>query len=84
MKQVYSLQTDSLTPHCAYNYLHVHACMYIHVYIHVGMLSKSIGQSLRLSAAMHALFHMDNEDSLPEIISEGTIEAAIDFVEVCS
>ena len=42
-----------------------------------------MGQILRVSAAMHVLFHMDNEDSLPEIIAESAIEAAIDFVEVC-
>ena len=49
----------------------------------LGMLSKSMGQILRISAAMHVLFHMDSEDPLPEVISESAIEAAIDFVEVC-
>ena len=47
------------------------------------MLSKSLGQILRVSAAMHVLFHMDSEDPLPDIISESAIAAAIDFVEVC-
>ena len=47
------------------------------------MLSKSLGQILRVSAAMHVLFHMDREDPLPDLISESAIEAAIDFVEVC-
>ena len=47
------------------------------------MLSKSLGQILRVSAAMHVLFHMESEDPLPETISEDAIEAAIDFVEVC-
>lgn len=51
--------------------------------IYVGMLSKSMGQILHISAAMHVLFHMENEDPLPEIISESAIEAAIDSVEAC-
>ena len=49
----------------------------------VGMLSKSLGQILRVSAYMHVLFHMESDDPLPAIISESAIEAAIDFVEVC-
>ncbi len=43
-----------------------------------------MGQILRVSAAMHVLFDMENEeDSLPSTITEVAIEAAIDFVEVC-
>ena len=47
------------------------------------MLSKSLGQILSVSAAMHVLFHMDSEEPLPDMITESAIEAAIDFVEVC-
>ena len=45
------------------------------------MLSKSSGQILRVSAAIHVLFHLENEDPLSNITA---IEAAINFVEVCS
>ena len=47
------------------------------------MLSKSMGQILRISAAMHVLFHMDNKESLPSVITNEAIKASIDFVEVC-
>ena len=52
-------------------------------HIHIGMLSKSMGQILRVSAAMHVLFHVDEEGPLASNISDIAIEAAIDFVEVC-
>ena len=51
--------------------------------MYVGMLSKSLGQIIRVSAAMHILFHMDEEGSLPTVISEAAIDAAINYVEVC-
>ena len=44
------------------------------------MLSKSMSQILRASAAMHLLFHIDKDDSLPFTI---TIKCKIDFAEVC-
>ena len=64
---------------------------------YAGTLSKSLGQILRVSAAMHVLFHLPNEpstgdtdeqppqpcDELPSEISNQAITAAIDFVEVC-
>ena len=49
----------------------------------IGTLSKSMGQILRISAAMHVLFHMESEEELPSVITEQAISAAIDFVEVC-
>ena len=49
----------------------------------VGMLSKSMGQILRISAAMHILFHIDEDGPLSNIISDMAIDAAINFVEVC-
>ncbi len=50
----------------------------------LGMLSKSLGQIIRVCAAMHALFHLESgEDPLPDIISSEAIEAAINYVEVC-
>ena len=42
-----------------------------------------MGQILRVSAAMHVLFHLDSEEPLSDTISDKAIEAAIDFVEVC-
>ena len=52
-------------------------------YIHIGMLSKSKGQILRVAAAFHVLFAMGTEEELPENISEEAIIAAIDFVGLC-
>lgn len=42
-----------------------------------------MGQIIRVSAAMHVLFHLDNTDPLPDVITDSAIKAAIDFVEVC-
>ena len=47
------------------------------------MLSKSMGQILRISAAMHVRFHMNDEVPLPDVITEEAINVSIDFVEVC-
>ena len=58
--------------------IHIHVCM-----SNVGMLSKSMGQLLRVSVAMHVLFHIDKEEPLSSIVSDIAIEAAINFVEVC-
>ena len=44
------------------------------------MLSKSLGQILRVSAALHVLFHLEEDENLPDMISTRAIEAAIDFV----
>lgn len=47
------------------------------------MLSKSIGQILRVSPAMHVLFLMGDDSPLSDTIANMTIEAAIDFVDIC-
>lgn len=47
------------------------------------MLSKSVGQIIHVSAAIHVLFHLDNTDPLPDVITDSAIIAAINFVEVC-
>ncbi len=50
------------------------------------MLSKSLGQTLRVAASLHVLFHLlsdTSQESLPDVISEQAVIAAIDFVEVC-
>ncbi len=49
---------------------------------HVGMISKSTGQILRVSAVMHALFNLEGEE-LGNTITPAAIQAAIHFVEVC-
>ena len=38
---------------------------------------------MRVSAAMHVLFHLDKDEPLPDEISDDAIKAAIDFVEIC-
>ena len=47
----------------------------------LGMLSKSMGQTLRISAAMHVLFSIDEDAPLPSIISNEAINAAIDLLK---
>ena len=44
----------------------------------LGMLSKSIGQIIRV---MHVLFHLEREDPLPNVISNEALDAAINFVD---
>ena len=53
-----------------------------------GMLSKSLGQSLRVAASLHVLFHFlalsdVSQGSIVPTISEQAIVAAMDLVEVC-
>lgn len=58
--------------------------MYLYL---LGMLSKSMGQILRVSVALHILFRVELEDPLQgplsDTISQDAIKAAINFVEVC-
>ena len=49
----------------------------------VGMLSKSKGQILRVSACLHVLFHIETPTNIPDVISTEAIKAAIDMVDVC-
>ena len=51
--------------------------------MYVGLLSKSMGQTLRVAASMHVLFQLEDEEPLPSTISDQAINAAINFVEVC-
>ena len=53
------------------------------IFCNIGMLSKSLGQILRVSAALHILFNIESEDDIPDTISNSAIEAAINFVETC-
>ena len=52
-----------------------------HYLFHLGMLSKSKGQQLRVAAALHVLF--SNESTIEEEISEEAIVAAQNFVDTC-
>ena len=47
------------------------------------MINKSVGQILRVSMAMHILFHTDLEKPPSNTVSQPAIKAAIDFVETC-
>ena len=47
------------------------------------MLSKSKGQILRVSASLHALFHVETPLVIPDIIGADAIKAAINLVNVC-
>lgn len=46
------------------------------------MISKSLGQILRVSSSMHTLFNLECEE-LCSTITKDAIDAAIHFVEVC-
>ena len=48
-----------------------------------GMLSKSKGQTLRLAAAMHALFHWETPANIPEAISTPALKAALSLIDAC-
>jgi len=48
----------------------------------LGMLSKSLGQILRVAVSMHVLFSVEEEE-ICTTVSEKAIKAAINFVEVC-
>ena len=41
------------------------------------MLSKSLGQIIRVSAAMHIIFHLESDELLRDVISNEAIDAAI-------
>ena len=51
------------------------------------MLSKSLGQILRVLASLHVLFHYfsseQSQEPLPDIITDEAVKAAMNFVEVC-
>ena len=47
------------------------------------MLSKSIGQMLRVAAVLHVLFHVDDHGNIPEVLSEDAMTAANNFVSIC-
>ena len=47
----------------------------------VGMISKSLGQVLRVPGVMHILFSLDKED-VDNTVTVAAIDAAIHFVEV--
>lgn len=51
--------------------------------LNIGMLSKSKGQILRVSAVLHVLFHIDTPHNIPETISEDAVKAADNFVDLC-
>lgn len=50
------------------------------------MLSKSLGQVLRVSASLHVMFHYlsaSKHEPLPDTITKEALKAAINLVEVC-
>ncbi|MCG8623084.1 MAG: DUF3987 domain-containing protein [Proteobacteria bacterium] len=49
-----------------------------------GVLSKSKGQILRVAAVLNALFSMDCDHPLDKQLSSASVEAAINFVEICN
>ena len=58
-------------------------CVAFRYHLYAGMLSKSKGQILRVSAALHVLFHLGTVEDVEPEISESSIAASIDFVRFC-
>jgi hypothetical protein len=48
-----------------------------------GMLSKSMGQILRVGLSLHILFNLEKDIDSMNTISTPAIDAAIDFVDIC-
>ena len=46
------------------------------------MLSKSRSQVLRIAPVLHVLFHLGKDGDVPDVVSEGSIAAAINFAKV--
>ena len=61
----------------------MHKCEFYVFHFHVGMLSKSKGQVLRIAAVMHVLFHMETPNSIPSELSEAAVNVADCFVDLC-
>ena len=47
------------------------------------MLSKSLGQVMRIATVLHVLFHLDTPQAISPEISDDALKAALDFVELC-
>lgn len=60
-----------------------HILIFFQFCMSIGMLSKSKGQILRVSAVLHVLFHIDTPHNIPETISEDAVKAADNFVDLC-
>ena len=52
-------------------------------YVHLGMLSKSKGQCLRVAATMHVIFNWKTPQNIPTVISDDALKAADNFVSMC-
>lgn len=63
--------------------LHVHNIKTLSHYIWIGMLSKSKGQILRTAATLHVLFNLETPLTIPSVISDSAIKAAVNLVDVC-
>ena len=50
---------------------------------HIGMLSKSKGQIIRVAATLHVLFNIETPLAIPTVISDAAIKAARNLVDVC-
>ena len=46
------------------------------------MLSKSRSQVLRIAPVLHVLFHLGKDGDVPDVVSEDSIAAAINFAKV--
>ena len=47
------------------------------------MLSKAKGQILRVATVLHVLLNINTPLTIPEGISDASLKAAVDLVDVC-
>ena len=71
------LLSGNNTLFCFYEVIYAIMC------VHVGMLSKSKGQVLRVATILHVLFNMGNPTNIPRKISENSVKAADKIVDLC-
>ena len=63
--------------------LYIRTCIIYKSLCDTGLLSKSKGQILRVSATLHVLFHINSPLAISEELSDEAIRAAINLVDVC-
>ena len=54
------------------------------VWMYTGLMGKSKGMMMRVAAVLHALFTIDQQNTLTAELSAASVTAALNLVEVCN
>ena len=54
------------------------------VWMYTGLMGKSKGMMMRVAAVLHALFTIDQQNTLTVELSAASVTAALNLVEVCN